>query len=416
MEATGNDLNVFAVSGGDPPQNWAPGPHAGLHRRHQGRPSPDATFINDESTALATTYDPATTYDAYTALLQGNPELQFIENVDIGAEHADRAIVDAGREGQVFTIGWNVSEAQLDAVEQGIQVAALDQKWGDQAAFGAVACADFLQNGVIRPNTQVLFPVTQENLEAGSRGVPSRSPAADKPFRDPSEPGDRATPVARLDPSPTPRQPGERRMTSSSATPPAAAPATRSGGRVWAGRAWEAGLRVGGLAFAIVLVIVVFTLVSKPNTFLTLTNALVITRGMSTDRHRRSRPPAGHRRRRDRPLVRLHCTGSRPSLISVAGSSGAGRSGPAICSPSARRSSSASINAVLVTGLKIPSFIVTFGTGQLIFGLTLFVTNTQTLNPAYPPTGIRCRSRRSTSSSGSRTRTCRSASRCRACG
>src|SRR6187402_3122680 len=71
-------------------------------------------------------------------------------------------------------------------------------------------------------------------------------------------------------------------MTSSSATPPAAAPATRSGGRVWAGRAWEAGLRVGGLAFAIILVIVVFTLVSKPNTFATLTNALVITRGMST--------------------------------------------------------------------------------------------------------------------------------------
>jgi len=45
------------------------------------------------------------------------------------------------------------------------------------------------------------------------------------------------------------------------------------------------------------------------------------------------------------------------------------------------------INAALVTGLKIPSFIVTLGTGQLIFGLTLFVTNTQTLNPAYPPTG-----------------------------
>jgi ABC-type sugar transport system substrate-binding protein len=85
--------------------------------------------------------------------------------VDIGAEHANRAIIDAGREGQVFTIGWNVSEGQMDGVERGIQVAALDQKWGDQAAFGAVACADFLANGVIRPNTQVLVPVTQENLE-----------------------------------------------------------------------------------------------------------------------------------------------------------------------------------------------------------------------------------------------------------
>ena len=164
MERTGNDLNVFAVSGGDPPQNWAQGRMQGFIDGIK-EAKPDAVFINDASTALATTYDPATTYDAYTALLLGNPELQFIENVDIGAEHADRAIVDAGREGQVFTIGWNVSEGQMDAVERGIQVAALDQKWGDQAAFGAVACADFLQNGIIRPNTQELVPVTLENLE-----------------------------------------------------------------------------------------------------------------------------------------------------------------------------------------------------------------------------------------------------------
>ena len=62
------------------------------------------------------------------------------------------------------TIGWNVSQGQLDAVEEGTQVAALDQRWGDQAGFGALACADFLQNGIIRPNTQELLPVTKENL------------------------------------------------------------------------------------------------------------------------------------------------------------------------------------------------------------------------------------------------------------
>ena len=141
------------------------GPHAGLHRRHQGSEAGRDLHQRRDRRRSRPRYDPATTYDAYTALLLGNPDLQFIENVDIGAEHADRAIVDAGREGQVFTIGWNVSEGQMDAVEQGIQVAALDQKWGDQAAFGAVACADFLANGVIRPNTQELVPVTQENVE-----------------------------------------------------------------------------------------------------------------------------------------------------------------------------------------------------------------------------------------------------------
>ncbi len=37
--------------------------------------------------------------------------------------------------------------------------------------------------------------------------------------------------------------------------------------------------------------------------------------------------------------------------------------------------------------LKITSFIVTLGTGQLVFGTTLLVSNTATLNPAYPPAG-----------------------------
>jgi ribose/xylose/arabinose/galactoside ABC-type transport system permease subunit len=44
-------------------------------------------------------------------------------------------------------------------------------------------------------------------------------------------------------------------------------------------------------------------------------------------------------------------------------------------------------NAFLVTRLNIPSFIVTLGTGQLIFGLTLLVSGTNTYNPVYPPEG-----------------------------
>ena len=163
MQKTGNQLKVFAVSGGDPTQNWAQGRMQGFIDGIKAA-IPDAKFVNDASTALATSYDPAPTYDAYKTLIQGNPDLQFIENVDIGAEHADRAIVDSGKEGKIWALGWNVSLGQLDAIEKGTQVVALDQRWGDQAAFGAVACADFLKNGVIRPNTQELLPITKENL------------------------------------------------------------------------------------------------------------------------------------------------------------------------------------------------------------------------------------------------------------
>lgn len=163
MKETGNDLKVFAVSGGDPTQNWAQGRMKGFVDGIKAA-IPDATFVTTEENGLQTSYDPAGTYDAYTAFLRGNPEVQFIENVDIGAEHAARAIEDLGLQGKVWTLGWNVSLGQLDAIERGTQVVALDQRWGDQAAFGAVACAEFLKNGKILPNTQELLPVTKENL------------------------------------------------------------------------------------------------------------------------------------------------------------------------------------------------------------------------------------------------------------
>lgn len=163
MKETGTDLKVFAVSGGDPTQNWAQGRMQGFIDGIKAA-IPDATFLNDAKSALTTSYDPAGTYDAYKAFIQGNPTVQLIENVDIGAEHADRAIKDASLAGKVFSIGWNVSIGQLDAVEAGIQVAALDQQWGEQAGFGALACAEFLKNGKILPNSQVLKPVTKANV------------------------------------------------------------------------------------------------------------------------------------------------------------------------------------------------------------------------------------------------------------
>jgi ribose/xylose/arabinose/galactoside ABC-type transport system permease subunit len=44
-------------------------------------------------------------------------------------------------------------------------------------------------------------------------------------------------------------------------------------------------------------------------------------------------------------------------------------------------------NGVLVTRLGIPSFIVTLGSYNLIYGLTLLITKAATFNPSYPPAG-----------------------------
>ena len=163
MKANNLDFKNFAVSGGDPTQNWAQGRMQGFIDGIK-EAIPDANFINDASTALVTTYDPAGTYDAYKAFIQGNPEVQVIENVDIGGEHAARAIADSGNTGKMFSLGWNVSIGQLDAIEAGTQIVALDQQWGDQAGFGALACAELLKNGNVLPNTNTLKPITTENV------------------------------------------------------------------------------------------------------------------------------------------------------------------------------------------------------------------------------------------------------------
>lgn len=44
-------------------------------------------------------------------------------------------------------------------------------------------------------------------------------------------------------------------------------------------------------------------------------------------------------------------------------------------------------NAFFTTVVAIPSFIATLGSSTLVFGFTILVSNTASLNPAYPPTG-----------------------------
>jgi ABC-type sugar transport system substrate-binding protein len=165
MKANNKDLKVFAVSGGDPTQFWAQGRMKGF-RETIAKAIPDAKFVTTETNGLNVSYDPGQTYDTYRTFLSANPDVQFIENVDIGAEHADRAISSLNKVGQVYTVGWNVSKGQLDGIEKGIQAAALDQRWPDQAAFGGPACAQFLKNGEILPNTQTLLPVMKDQVAA----------------------------------------------------------------------------------------------------------------------------------------------------------------------------------------------------------------------------------------------------------
>jgi len=155
---------------------------------------------------------------------------------------------------------------------------------------------------------------------------------------------------------------------------------------LWSGRAREAALRLGGLFLAILVVIAIFTFISKPNTFFTLVNALGVVRTMSTI-----------------AIVALGLTlvivvgeidlsfgymyGLAATTIGVAWIVWGWPLFLAIPLAFVVAIGVGAINGFLVAVPKIPSFIVTLGTGSLVFGSNLLISNTATLNPAYPPPG-----------------------------
>ena len=54
-----------------------------------------------------------------------------------------------------LVIGHNVDLTNLAGIEDGTQIATLDQNYLAQAQFPALACADYLKTGKILPNTNV---------------------------------------------------------------------------------------------------------------------------------------------------------------------------------------------------------------------------------------------------------------------
>jgi ribose/xylose/arabinose/galactoside ABC-type transport system permease subunit len=174
-------------------------------------------------------------------------------------------------------------------------------------------------------------------------------------------------------------------MVEQSPSPAAAAPAENAGRR-WSGRAREVGVRFGGLAIATLVVVLTFTFLSKPDTFLTVSNAVGVMRSMSTI-----------------AIVGLGLTlvivvgeidlsfgymyGLAATLVAVSWIIWGWPIYLSLILALLAAVLVGSINAFLVTVIKIPSFIVTLGIGALLFGMTLLVSNAATLNPEYPAGG-----------------------------
>lgn len=167
MKAHNLHFTTFAVSGGDPTQYWAINRAKGF-RLAIMKAIPNAKFVTTETSMLNTTYTPGTTYDTYKAFFSGaGKNVQVIENVDIGGGIAAKVLAADGLSGKAFSVGWNDTPDQVAAIKAGTEIALFDQNWPQQAAFGGVACAEFMKTGKVFPNIQVEHAITKANLAQG---------------------------------------------------------------------------------------------------------------------------------------------------------------------------------------------------------------------------------------------------------
>ena len=166
MKANNKDIKVFAVSGGDPTQFWAQGRMKGFHDSITAA-IPDAKFVTTEENGLNVSYDPGQTYD----VLPDVPVRQPGRAVHRERRHRRRARQPRHREPEQGRARSSRSagtcpKASSTASRRACRWRPLDQRWSDQAAFGGPACAQFLKNGVILPNTQTLMPVMADQVDA----------------------------------------------------------------------------------------------------------------------------------------------------------------------------------------------------------------------------------------------------------
>lgn len=150
-------------------------------------------------------------------------------------------------------------------------------------------------------------------------------------------------------------------------------------------RAGHLGLRVGGLAIAIVIVMALFTYLSQGR-FFSVGNLLGLLRYMSTV-----------------AIVGLGLTlviavgeidlsfanlyGLTANVLGVVWVVNGLPLWVGILAAFGVAIAVGAFNAFFTTVVKVPSFIATLGSSQLVFGLTLFVAGTSVITPASPPGG-----------------------------
>ncbi|SHO67685.1 ribose transport system substrate-binding protein [Pseudoxanthobacter soli DSM 19599] len=148
IKEKGIKVDQIAMGSGAPDQPWAQSRMEGFMAGYKSV-FPDAKFFNDAKSGIPTgkNFTTQEVLNSVTPFLTAHPDVTLFFHTDQGVEGVGNVIRNLKLNGKVFTSGFNVSGAILDAIADGTTLVTIDQGFDNQAQAPVEQCAKYLATG-----------------------------------------------------------------------------------------------------------------------------------------------------------------------------------------------------------------------------------------------------------------------------
>ena len=135
---------------------------AGLSEIHSG-----VDWVNGPSDVDSFGFDPFAVYDATEAWVLDNIDADIVFHTDEGLEALSAVIADQLLYGDMYAVGFHISEPVTNYIRERVVVTAMVQGIAEQARRAGAACGDFLLGGTHDTGHVVIEPVavTRDNID-----------------------------------------------------------------------------------------------------------------------------------------------------------------------------------------------------------------------------------------------------------
>ena len=135
---------------------------AGLSEIHSG-----VEFVNGPGDVESFGLDPLVAYDPTEAWVLDNLDVDIVFHTDRGLEAVAAVIANQLLYGDMYAVGFHMSQRVADYISERAVVAAMVQGVSEQARLAGLACGDFLLGGAFETGHVVLEPtaVTRDNVK-----------------------------------------------------------------------------------------------------------------------------------------------------------------------------------------------------------------------------------------------------------